>query len=283
MTSELLRGREHHVLAEIEVRATGDGAIALSLGGAPKVYSHTDPNEDVALLVSGEHGVVVAVADGHGGVDAAEIAIAEVAAAAERWTTSEAAITDWRGEALALLVRANASIRGQATLGGRRLSRTTLVFALVRRGEPSIQFSCIGDSHVFHATPEGVLDLARDRAHASGQRGDGTCFLGYADETPETLAAKAVIDDEPLPRTRAVVLVTDGLSERGVGVDEPEEAVNEAVVAACAAEGAAPAEALVLGVVERALAAHRRRRSGDNVAVAAVWLDDGSGDGGSER
>lgn len=283
MTSELLRGREHHALAAIETRASGDAAIALSLGGAPKVYAHTDPNEDVALFVSGERGVVVAVADGHGGVDAAEIAIAEVAAAAAGWTTEPAGVADWRSEALALLVRANAAIRAQATQGGRRLSRTTLAFALVRRGESSIRFACMGDSHVFHATPEGVLDLARDRAHAAGGRGDGAAFLGFADETSDSLAGKAVIDDEPLPRTRALVLVTDGLSERGVGVDEPEEAVNEAVVAAGTTPDAAPAEALARGVVERALAAHRRRRSGDNVAVAAVWLDDGGGDGAPGR
>ena len=58
MRSAILCGREHARLGAIDLIAEGPVAIAISLGGASKVYPHTDPNEDAALF---------AVADGGGG------------------------------------------------------------------------------------------------------------------------------------------------------------------------------------------------------------------------
>jgi serine/threonine protein phosphatase PrpC len=265
----MLRGREHLELAAIELRVEADAAIALSIGGAPKRYTHTDPNEDVALLVVHADRVLLAVADGHGGYEAAEIALQTI----QRWDAELGACTQgtaaWGRLALDAFVLANQGIRAAAARGGRRLSRTTLAFARVEPQAGAIRWASIGDSHVFHAA-NGVLDLAHAHAHDHPSEG-GTFFLGVAEETQTSLAAKCRIGEERLAGTQALVLATDGLSERGVGVDEPEDAVATAVLAVAALPPAERAAALARSVVEAALAAHRRRRSGDNVA-AALWL-----------
>lgn len=272
MTVRTLLGRDHHALGEIAIDALDRAALAISLGGASKVYAHTDPNEDAALLVSGAGGLLVAVADGHGGADAAEIALGSLTPRAEQWTAGPRRELAWRDEAIAALLDANRTIREAAARGGRRLSRTTLAFALIREGDPWIRFASIGDSHVFHVTPEGALDLARAKEHDAGHPpSDGTYFLGFGDETEAGLADKAHVGSEPLPRTLAVVLATDGLSERGVGVDEPEDVVAMRTREATSAQGP-PAIALARGVADAAVSEQRRRRSGDNVAVAAVWF-----------
>jgi serine/threonine protein phosphatase PrpC len=264
----MLRGREHLELAAIALHAEADAAIALSIGGAPKRYTHTDPNEDVALLVvRGEH-VLLAVADGHGGYEAAEIALETI----ERWDAALSADPQgapaWSRLALGAFVRANEQIRAAAGRGGRRLSRTTLAFARLEPQAGRLYWASIGDSHVFHAA-DGVLDLAHAHGHDHPSEG-GTFFLGVTDESETSLAAKCRIGEERLAGTQALVLATDGLSERGLGVDEPEDAVGAAVQAVAELPAAERAAALARGVVEAALGAHRRRRSGDNVA-AAVW------------
>ena len=273
MTVRTLLGRGHHAQGEIAVCDDEPAALAISLGGAPKLYAHTDPNEDAALLVRGEGGLLLAVADGHGGADAAEIAIRILAARAGPWTEATWPCGDWKAIALSVLLEANAAICEAAARGGRRLSRTTLAFAVVRPRDPVIRFASIGDSHVFHVTPEGALDLARAQAHDAGRPPEGgTYFLGFGEESAESLAGKLHAADEPLLRTRALVLATDGLSERGVGVDEPEDAVMAATEAALRLEAGRGA-ALARAVAGAATEAHRRRRSGDNIAVAAVWLE----------
>ena len=275
MPAFTLLGREHHGLGEIVVCTEEPAALAISLGGAPKVYAHTDPNEDAALLVQGGGGRLLAVADGHGGAEAAEIAIARLAEQGERWTQADWRCADWNAEAIALLTLANGAIREASARGGRRLCRTTLAFALVRPADGTIRFASIGDSHIFHVTPEGALDLARAHPHDAGRPPEGgTFFLGFTDETPDSMAGKCHVSDEPLPRTRALVLATDGLSERGVGVDEPEDVVTAAVAATADAADGRGAH-LAHAVATAATDAHRRRRSGDNVAVAALWLEDG--------
>ena len=77
---------------------------------------------------------------------------------------------------------------------------------------------------------------------------------------------------QSLAGTRAVVLVTDGLSEQGIGVAVPEDAVAECAEAAARGKPELQPLAVARGVVERALAEHRRHRSGDNVAAAVAWL-----------
>jgi hypothetical protein len=74
-----------------------------------------------------------------------------------------------------------------------------------------------------------------------------------------------------------VVLASDGLYEPGIGVADPEAEISHAVHEAARA-GSDAARALARGVVERALAVQRTRRSGDNVAAAVLWLGWGPGD-----
>jgi hypothetical protein len=77
---------------------------------------------------------------------------------------------------------------------------------------------------------------------------------------------------EALGDARAVVLVTDGLSERGIGVSDPAAAVLAAADHAAAEPHRArrPLEA-ARRLLELALAAQSRQRAGDNVA-AALYL-----------
>jgi len=264
----ILRGREYLELAAIELRAEAEAAIALSIGGAPKRYAHTDPNEDVALLVVREDGLLLAVADGHGGYEAAELALEAIRSWDSELPARIEGSADWSRLALGAFALANQRILANAVRGGRRRSRTTLAFARVQPEAGAIRWASIGDSHVFHAA-NGVLDLAHARGHPSQGT---TFFLGVGEETEASLAEKCHIGEEHLADTQALVLATDGLSERGIGVDEPADTVATAV--RCAADLPPPerATALAQGVVEAALAAHRKRRSGDNVAVAAAWL-----------
>jgi hypothetical protein len=68
-------------------------------------------------------------------------------------------------------------------------------------------------------------------------------------------------------------LATDGLSERGIGVQDPEAAVERSLADAReAALELRPLES-VRSLVNTAVTAHRRQRAGDNVAAAVVWLD----------
>lgn len=267
MSEWFLRGREHHALAEIALQTQDDAAIALSIGGAPKRYAHTDPNEDAALLVARDATLLLAVADGHGGYEAAEVALETVRDWAARLPASIG--ETWHERVIEALVEANSRIRAGATRGGRRHSRTTLALARIEPAQGALRWASIGDSHVFHLA-NGVLDLA----HAHHDSNDGpTHFLGHTEETEQSLANKCRMGDERLAGTQALVLATDGLSERGVGVDEPEDTVAAALIAAAEQAAAERAGALARGVIEAALDAHRRRRSGDNVATAVAWLE----------
>lgn len=265
----MLRGREHHELAAITLEAEGDAAIALSIGGAPKRYPHTDPNEDAALLLWHDEALLLAVADGHGGTDAAEAALEAIRRWSRHPSAGGSAQGAWPDLAIDAFLHASRSIRAGASGGGRRRSRTTLAFARIEPAAGAIRWASIGDSHVFHAAAAGVLDLAH--AHEHPPEG-ATFFLGAREETAASLADKCAIGEEPLAETQALVLATDGLSERGIGVDEPEDAVAAAVASAGERPREERAAALARGVLDAAIDAHRRRQSGDNVAAAVAWL-----------
>jgi len=264
-----LRGREHHEIGAIEARCDGALAVALSIGGAKKAYAHTDPNEDCAFYAAGEGGLCVAVADGHGGVEAAEIATAHLL---EHWVPAWTAAAPplrgaWQEAALGALARANVAILEAGGGSGRKQSRTTLAFAVVRPAEGFVYYASIGDSHVYQVMDGAAYDLACELS-ATGD----PCFLGHGPETAETLREKCVIGAERLQSAQAVLVVTDGLSERLVGVDDPDVTVAEVAAQAAEAPPGERALALAYRLLEAALAAHVRKPSGDNVAAAVAWL-----------
>jgi len=265
-----LRGRDHGELGAIETCSEDGVALALSIGGAKKQYGHTDPNEDAALFSLGAGGMLLAVADGHGGVEASEAATTCVLERlAPRWTSDTRQLRGcWEEEALTGLAACEAAILKCAASGGRRLSRTTLALAVVRPAEGFLYFLSIGDSHLYQVRGGTAVDLAVERS-ASGK----LFFLGDGLDTLDSLREKCVIGAETLAGLRAVVLATDGLSERGVGVDDPGLTVVQVSAQAARALDTSRALETARGLAQAALDAHRRNASGDNVAAAAAWLE----------
>ena len=70
-----------------------------------------------------------------------------------------------------------------------------------------------------------------------------------------------------------MALATDGLSERGIGVEDPARTVHECI-ARIEPGTAADLSALraCRSIVEDAMNAHRRQKAGDNLACSVVWL-----------
>ncbi len=145
---------------------------------------------------------------------------------------------------------------------------------MIRPSEDLLLYASMGDSHIFLADAGGARDLGA-RSTREARRALGSYFLGWGEETEHSLPDKCRFGVESLRGLEAVVLATDGISERSIGVPDPEE-----TVAGCVRDTAsAPAELqplqLARAVVESALQAQSRNRAGDNVAVAALRLTAG--------
>jgi serine/threonine protein phosphatase PrpC len=265
MPSGVLRGRDHTGAGRIATIAEGRAAVALSRGGAPKAYAHKDPNEDGAAFARGGAGYLLVVADAHGGYEAAEIAVdLLIERFAPEWTASASPPLPWPELARHATGQAHAAILERAARGGNLESRTTLAFALARPREDLLAWASVGDSHVFHVDAAGTAELTRPGR-------DPVDFLGSPSRTPDTLEIRS--ESQTLGATRALVLATDGLSERGIGVDNPHEAVSAAVAHAELAKPELRALSAARRLLEQALAAQRRQRAGDNVATALYWAD----------
>ena len=270
MRSARLRGRDHAVLGAVDALAEGPAAIALSMGGAPKAYDHTDPNEDAAAFAAGAGGWLVAVADAHLGASASQVAIDFVLdERAAAWLADAGPVPGrWAEQARAALWETHLVVRRATHQPDRQGSRTTLALAVARPGEGRLFWACIGDSHLFRVTPNAVEDLA-----SPGRPCPPRYFLGSESLTPEDLGERVVAGSGPSAGTRALVLATDGISERLVGLADPAAEVAEvSAQAASAALDLRPLET-ARGLALRANAAHRRNPSGDNVAVAVCWLE----------
>lgn len=264
MSEALLRGREHTALRAVELIAEGRVAIALSIGGAPKRYDHTDPNEDAAAFVRGSSGDVLAVADAHYGFEAAEVLLENLLSTpAVHWAEGGSAPeVSWRRHAIAALCDANTEILRERR-DDASASATTLSLAVIRPDTGWLLYACVGDSHLF-AVAGGT---ATEVAPSEQRRG----FLGDREETPETLETLCRIGALPLEDIDNVVLATDGLSERGIGVTDPAAAVASAVAASADADVALRPSVLARTVTETALDSHAERKAGDNIAVAC-WV-----------
>jgi serine/threonine protein phosphatase PrpC len=268
MRTALLLGREHTLLGGVSAIAEGPAAIAISRGGAPKTYAHRDPNEDAAAFATSPRGTAIAVADGHAGHRASEVALERLLEThAQRWLQGEPdeLRRGWQDCAADVLLDLNNAVLASVGRGGGQSTRTTLAVAVVRPGEDLLAFFSMGDSHIFEVSPDGVTEL--------GAVGDAhIAFLGHSAEDRSRLRRKYRADVTARGDSRALVLATDGLSEPGIGVTNP-----AAAIAACAADCESghpdlrPLE-IARGLVERALEAQRAQRAGDNVATAVAWL-----------
>jgi len=263
-----LLGRDSDVIGFVSAIASGRASIALSKGGARKTYPHTDPNEDAAAFVIGTGGVLVAVADGHSGKDAAHIAIDTLMnGAAGRWTASDHGDFEqsWAQQARDEIGRIQDAILASVVSGARDSARTTLALAVVRPSDGCVAYAAVGDSHIFQVNDVEALDIGYYAARSNS-------FLGRPADTREMLTEKCRIGTEPLGQTLAIALATDGLSERGIGVDLPESTVLACVTNArrCSSE-LRPLEA-ARSIAEAANEAHVTHKSGDNIATAVAWI-----------
>lgn len=263
--SAQLRGPEHTVLGCIAVVAEEALAIALSRGGAPKPYAHREPNEDVAGFAWSEWGAVLAIADGHQGSGAACLAVEQVLARAPRWLERAPIALDdrFRTDADSLVSGLHERILLELADAG---SRTTLALALARPREGWLGLISIGDSLLFTHGAAGTHRL--DRANRAEPAFLGTARIELAD-----LRAATFVDVRPLRGEQAVVLASDGFSQPGIGVVDPEATISQAVKEATRAGPERASLAFARDLVERAIDVQRTRRSGDNVAAAVLWLD----------
>lgn len=272
LRSALLCGRDHHRYGRVAAVAEGRAAIAISIGGAPKVYTHVDPNEDVALFVHGPGGILAAVADGHDGAAGSLAACEHLRSVwGATWTASTVALAtreSWEESAREAFAGANQALLETATRAGWPPAPTTLSFVLARPADDLLLYASMGDSHIFLVEGDTARDVSWMR-----ERDGRPCFLGFDVESPDTLRAKTRIVVGRLEGLRAAILATDGLSERGIGVEDPAAAALDASNAAD--DGAADVRALETSrtLAETALDAHRQHRSGDNIATATIWLE----------
>ena len=137
------------------------------------------------------------------------------------------------------------------------------LMGLARPGDDLLAWLAFGDSHVFAVDTKG----AREVGAADSKR---LAFLGSPAEDRDSLADRSRAGTESLVGVEALVLATDGLSEKGIGVEDPAAAVAEAWEAAGRETPAGRSLAAARGLAECALASHARRRSGDNIATARV-------------
>jgi serine/threonine protein phosphatase PrpC len=268
-----LFGRDHHVVGSLAAIAEGPVAITLSRGGARKTYDHTEPNEDAVLFAHDRGGTLVAVTDGHHGAAGSQLVIEHIESEwARRWTGElPIAVVEgaWRNEAERMLVAANHALLADAGRRGLPPAPTTLALIVVRPQEGLAFWAGIGDSHVFAIDAGRARDLLGEQL--AGRR---PSFLGYESLDTNSLAERAASGTIALAGLAALVLATDGLSESGIGVPDPADAVHRAVAASRVFEPELRPLELARRVGDAALAAHRSNRAGDNIASAVIWLAD---------
>lgn len=271
MREARLFGRDHTHIGSIAAVAEGPVAIALSAGGAPKTYEHTDANEDAVAFAFAPRGVLLLVADAHGGATAAETVVNRlIEHCAPGWLNDDdegPTAETWPAMAHDALWRAHDAVRRAAYRPDRQGSRTTLALALLR--DQRLFVAGVGDSHAFTVDGNDAHDLALPPEPCPPR-----FWLGSESLTPDQLAERIVAVSAEAAGLRCVVLATDGISERHVGLSDPAGATAEAAREARAAQRPLRALETARSLLERAQAAQRGNPSGDNVGIAALWLED---------
>jgi serine/threonine protein phosphatase PrpC len=192
--SATLLGEDHPTLGEVAVSSLGEGiAIGLSAGRLPKSYWHLDPNEDAALAMAAGDAVLLAVADGHHGFDAARAAIAELRALGpDLLRTEPRHLEDTLDQALGEVEDRVAALI--ATLPDeRRDSRTALSVALLRTDRAA-------------AATYGDTTVLRVRGGKAKPLAGTSVFLGSAGAAPSAGSGR-------LKRGDCVVLCSDGITD----------------------------------------------------------------------
>ena len=186
-------GEDHEVLGEIAVVDLGPAtAIGMSRGKYPKGYRTLDLNEDACTAGSGAAGILLAVADGHWGFDAARAALQSVRDSAPELLDSGRSGGEVVQQALAAASEAVRHALAGIT-GERAGSRTTLTVALV--GASSVVVGGFGDSKA-----------ARIRRRSSRSLWQPAPFLGA-----DTNLADRWLSEAPLRKGDWVVVASDGL------------------------------------------------------------------------
>jgi serine/threonine protein phosphatase PrpC len=272
MRTAFLRGRDHQQIGRLQLEGIDEAAIALSRGGARKTYSHTDPNEDCVAFAVGDGGQVVIAADGHHGELGSEAAVEAILDGfASDWTaatTPTISEADWRAIGIKALLASNRAILEVAGRNQLPPAPTTFVVSLVRPADDLLLSLSVGDSHVFAVDAGFATDLG---GHDPDQK--FTPFLGYEEAKPELLEQYAKIGVRSLEGLQAVVLATDGLSEPGIGLPDPAQAVFNAVSqAARDTPTGRRAVDTCREVVEVAMRSHADQKAGDNIGCSVVWI-----------
>ena len=272
MREATLLGHDHTEIGRLATVAEGPAAIALSRGGAVKTYSCVDPNEDAVFFSFSPEAVLLAVADGHDGDHGSASAVGSLRDGwAERWAGSDGPVNseDWAVEAARAVAAANHAVLDEAAARALPPAPTTFAFALWRRREGVVHGASVGDSHVFYCAEHETRDLAGDVLRERKR----TAFLGRGALTDEGAAEITVVESRPAHLLKALVLASDGLSERGIGVEDPAAAVHEALIIGLRSEIEIRPLSVAKAVAETAMAAHRRQAAGDNIACAVALLD----------
>jgi hypothetical protein len=259
----LLLGRAHLAFGEVGELRDANLGVAISRGGAAKPYAHTDPNEDAVFAASGAKGFLVAAADGHWGLRASEAAIERLRDAfVSEWVDGPERSADrWYQDVLHALVALNEAVF--AAHADDVKPRTTFAVALARPHEELLVAASIGDTHLFLATPDAVREILPKPRKFN--------VLGQERWSASKFEQIARFDVHPLAGVEALVAATDGLSEEGIGVADPEAAVRAAIDAARTLPLAERAGATARAVVDAALSAHVAQQAGDNVGAAVAW------------
>jgi len=270
MRTALLRGRDHHTIGMVDVVGDAWAAAAISIGGAPKRYAHTDPNEDAAGYCVADAGTVLVVGDAHDGFEASEVLADHLLThPAPQWCDAGLGIdaARWSRHVIAALCDANEDALRESRDRGGFESSSTLTLALVRPDLGRLAYASVGDSLLLVVDADGT----REVGNASGGPGHDT-FLGRRSIAPDVLARRVRTGVLTLEGVEGVVAATDGLSERGIGCEDPAAATARAADAARGATAPVRAMTFARAVAEEALAAQRTHGAGDNIGVAACWL-----------
>jgi serine/threonine protein phosphatase PrpC len=180
----LLRGRDYTVLGQLTaVGLSGAGALAITRGAQPKPYAHVDPNEDGALVLDANGGVLIAVVDGHLGRAASEFALDAVREAGSELLRDDDSL--FRHSVEAMVARVVDELRAGHN------SRTCFVLATLIGAH--CRWASFGDSALLRAHSELPVSRVNSlvlRPELSGLPEPGPYWIGsFSPERGERIAA----------------------------------------------------------------------------------------------